>query len=158
MLCRYTAAEFKGKEVYLAYTVNAMFRINDLLEEGEQIMELIDGKGDGGFRRFCRAVSILAVCGAQARESEGFPRSCVPQESELYECMQPVEYMKLKKEAINAILLGYGREVTDAEEEVDLELAEMEKNKTHQGFHIEHGGPGGFLCVRSSAVRAGPCV
>lgn len=133
MLCRYTVAEFKGKEICLAYTVNAMFQIDDLLEDGEQIMELIDGKGEGGFRRFCRAVSILAMCGAQARESDGFPRPCVPQDKELYDCMQPVEYMKLKKEAVNAILLGYGREVTDAEEEVDLELAELEKKENPPG-------------------------
>ncbi len=127
MLCRYTAAGFKGKKIYLAYTVNAMFRINDMLEDGEQIMELIDGKGDDGFRRFCKVVSIMAGCGAQARESEGFPRPEMPQEDELYYGMQPAEYMKLKREAVNAILLGYGREVIDEEEEVDLELAEMEK-------------------------------
>ena len=46
MLCRYTVATFEGKELYLAFTVNAMFRINDLLREGEDIMSFLGGRSD----------------------------------------------------------------------------------------------------------------
>lgn len=125
MLCKYAKAVFEGKTIYLAFTVNAMFRTNDLLKEGEDIMSLMGGGSD--FGRFCKAVNILAECGAQARESKGQPRPAVPAAEELSARMTPEEYLVIKREMINAILLGYGREVVDAEEETDLVLAELEK-------------------------------
>lgn len=127
MLCRYTTAKLGKNEIYLAYTVQAMFMLGDMLQEGEEIMGLLDGKDIDSLTRFCKAINILAMCGAQAREAEGFPRSYIPQDKELIVCMQPIEYITIKREAINAILLGYGREIIDPEEEIDLELAEIEK-------------------------------
>lgn len=127
MLCRYTTAEFKGRKMHLAFTVNAMFQITDMLEDGEEIMNVIDGSGAGGFQRFCRAVSILAGCGAQAAEAEGLPRPAVPGAEELCACMQPAEYIGIKKETLKAVLLGYGQELKDEDEETDVGLAELEK-------------------------------
>lgn len=131
MLCRYTVATFEGKELYLAFTVNAMFRINDLLREGEDIMSFLGGRSD--FERFCKMVNILAGCGAQVRESEGCSRPAVPAAEELYARMRPVEYIQIRQETINAILAGYGREVVDEEEETDLVLAELEKKESPPG-------------------------
>ncbi|MCM1026525.1 MAG: hypothetical protein NC432_08800 [Roseburia sp.] len=133
MLCRYTTAEFNGREVYLAYTVGAMFRTNDLLKEDEQIMDLMDGQGEEGFARFCEAVSILAGCGRQIRESEGLPGAACPEPEELRACMNPVEYLRIRRAAMEAVLLGYGREVTDENEEIDLELAQLEKKESPPG-------------------------
>ncbi len=127
MLCRYTKARFKGKDVFLAYTVGALFRINDLLEEGEDLMMLLEGNDARGLERFCSAIAILAECGSQVRQSEGSPPTYAPDAKELLACMQPVEYINLKQEAVNAILLGYGREIINTEEEIDLDLANLEK-------------------------------
>jgi len=127
MLCRYTKAKFKGELMCLAYTVSAMFETNDLLQEEEQIMDYMSGEGTEGFGNFCKVVSILAKCGAQVRESEGLPRTAMPEPEELIACMQPLEYITLKHAAMDAILLGFGREVTNTEEEIDLELANLEK-------------------------------
>lgn len=127
MLCRYTKARFKGQELSLAYTVSAMFQTNDLLKENEQIMDLLDEHSCDGFERFCEAVSILSRCGKQVRESEGLPGTAVPEPEELIACMQPMEYLEIKRAAMDAILLGYGREVVNENEEIDLELANLEK-------------------------------
>lgn len=127
MLCRYTTAKFKGQELSLAYTVNAMFQTNDLLKDDEQIMDLMDEHNRNGFERFCEAVSILSRCGKQVRESEGLPGTAVPEPEELITCMQPMEYLEIKRAAMDAILLGYGREVVNENEEIDLELANLEK-------------------------------
>lgn len=124
MLCKYTRAKFEGKEFYLAFTVNAMFQTNDLMQEGEDIMSLMGGGTD--LERFCKTVHILAGCGAQVRESEGYSRPAVPAAEELFARMSPAEYMMIKQEMVNAILIGYGREVA-GEEETDLVLAELEK-------------------------------
>lgn len=129
MLCRYAVAKFKRKEMVLAYTVDAMFQMGDMLAESEQIMELFESRNADGFKRFCEAVSIMARCGARARESEGFPRPYIPEASELMENMLPIELVELKREAINAVLLGYGREIVNREEEVDIELANIEKKR-----------------------------
>lgn len=133
MLCRYTKARFKGKEMYLAFTVNAMFQITDMLGDGEEIMDVMEGKGAGGFVRFCEAVSILAGCGAQAAEADGHPRPAVPGAEELCACMQPAEYIGIKRETLKAVLLGYGQEITDEEEETDIGLAELEKKEDPPG-------------------------
>jgi hypothetical protein len=127
MLTRYTRAEFRGNEIYLAYTVNAMFQINDMLQEGEELLTVLDGRDAQGIEKFCAAVSILARCGAMAREADGYKTSYVPDEKEMSVCMTPVEYMKIKQAAVNAIMLGYGREIINPDEEIDLELAELEK-------------------------------
>lgn len=127
MLCRCTTAKFKGHEISLAYTVNAMFQTNDLLKDDEQIMDLLDEHSCDGFERFCEAVSILSRCGKQVRESEGLPGTAVPEPEELIACMQPMEYLEIKRAAMDAILLGYGREVVNENEEIDLELANLEK-------------------------------
>lgn len=126
MLCRYTKAEFNGDVIYLAYTVNAMFDVNDLLQDDEQILDYMNGKGKEGFTRFCNVVSILAREGARVRESEGFPRPAMPGHENLLTCLQPMEYVNLKRAAMDAILMGFGREVEN-EEEIDLELANLEK-------------------------------
>lgn len=133
MLCRYTKAKFKGKLIHLAYTVNAMFLITDMLEDGEEIMDIFEGKGKEGFKRFCSAVSILAACGAQAAEADGLPRSTVPEAEELCACMQPAEYVNIRRETMRAILLGYGQEIANEEEEVDEGLAELEKKESPSG-------------------------
>lgn len=133
MLCRYTTAKFKGQEIYLAYTVSAMFQTNDLLKDNEQVMDLMDEQGEEGFERFCETVSILAGCGAQVRESEGLSRTAYPNAEELRACMQPMEYLKIRRAAMEAILLGYGREVVDENEEIDLELAQLEKKGNPPG-------------------------
>ncbi len=127
MLCRYTKANFKGKTMHLAYTVNAMFLITDMLEDGEEIMDIFEGKGKEGFRRLCSAVSILAACGAQAAEADGLPRTMVPEAEELCACMQPAEYVDIRRETMRAVLLGYGQEIANEEEEIDEGLAELEK-------------------------------
>lgn len=127
MLCRYTKVKYKGQEVCLAYTVGAMFQTNDLLNENEQAMDLMNGNNVEDFERFCKTVSILAMCGKQVREFEGLPATATPDEKELMACMQPMEYLEIRKEAMKAIVLGFGREVVDENEEIDLELANLEK-------------------------------
>lgn len=127
MLCRYTETDFCGEPMYLAYTVNAMFQVNDMLTADEEIMDLFSGKNEEGLRRFCEAVSILARCGAQVRKLEGFPPPAAPTAEEMFVCIAPAEFIKLKRKAINAIILGYGQEIVDEEEEIDVELANMEK-------------------------------
>lgn len=127
MLCRYTKAQFKGKEICLAFTVNAMFQITDMLKDGEEIMDMLEGRGAEGFERFCTAVSILAGCGAQAVEADGRPRPPAPGAEELCACMQPAEYIGIKRETLKAVLLGYGQEIADEDEETDIGLAELEK-------------------------------
>jgi hypothetical protein len=129
MLVRGITAEFNGNEMYLAYTVNAMFQINDMMQEDEELLAVFDGKGAEGLERFCKGIEILAQCGAKVRESDGLKKSYVPAVDEMIIKMTPVEYMKIKQAAVNAIMLGYGREVTNPDEEIDLELSKLEKKQ-----------------------------
>lgn len=127
MLCRTVEAEYGKKKLHLAYTVSAMFQINDILDETENVMDILATNSENDFVKFCKTVSILAQCGAQIREFEKLPASAVPSATELSICMDPIELLKLKKAAMDAVLKGFGREVVDEDEEIDLELAKMEK-------------------------------
>jgi hypothetical protein len=130
MMARYTKAKLNGKEIYLAYTVSAMFQINDMLEDGQDLLSVLSGGNEKELERCCEAICILARSGAKARTMEGYEASYAPTKEELLTCMLPIEYMQIKKEAVNAILLGYGREIADPNEEVDMELAELEKKQS----------------------------
>jgi hypothetical protein len=129
MLARYTKAVFRGHDIYLAYTVSAMFRINDMLNDGDELLTVLDGRDEAGIERFSKAVCILAQSGAKAREAEGHEKPYVPEVEEMCAFIIPAEYMAIKKASIDAIMQGYGREVTNPDEEIDLELSKLEKKQ-----------------------------
>lgn len=127
MTCGYTTTEFNGRKISLAYTVGAMFELNDMLEEGETVLSLLECKNADGLDKMCRCIEVLARNGAGVMEGMGFTRPYTPDKKELHTFMRPTELVTIKKAALDAILIGYGREVENPEEEVDLELANLEK-------------------------------
>ncbi len=133
MLAKYTKAVIGGKEVEFSYTVAAMFEINGVLGE-EDLYEILMDMGGKKFGKFCDILGILSKCAANAREAEGSEqKNRVVTSEELKACMSPAEYIACKKAAMDAVLLGYGREIADGEEETDIGLAELEKKRNRPG-------------------------
>lgn len=128
MLAKYTMVAIGGKTVHLAYTVAAMFEIEDILGE-EDLFEALLEQGKRGLETFCEIVSILSRCAETARKAEGHEAGYIASKEFLLACMSPTEYLACKKAAMDAIMLGYGREIIDENEEVDLGLAELEKKE-----------------------------
>ena len=136
MLARYTEVDFCGRKLYLAYTAAAMFDINDLLEEKQELIEVLSSAEKVNLKQFCSIVKVLSDYGENIRRVEGTSeKEKLITSEQIMAYMGPVEYLALKKAAMNAVIAGYGREIVDEEREIDLGLVELQK-KTDQPGHI----------------------
>ena len=128
MLVKTVECNLIGKRVNLAYTVNAMFEINDII--GEKDLFEILGKNDReNFAPFCEVVAALAESGAQCRKEAGYSVGETVSAAVLRAKMMPGDYLAAKSAALQAIMLGLKREVIDEDEEIDEGLAELEKKE-----------------------------
>lgn len=132
MLAKYVETLMGGRKLYLAFTVTAMFQINELLGE-QELFEVLSCTGKEGFDRFCDIIQILSCCGETIRQQEGYGKQEPLTKEQVAAYMTPVEYLGLKKAAMDAVMLGYGREIVDEKEEVDVGLAELEKKTDQPG-------------------------
>ncbi len=126
MFDNYTKLVIEGKEYWLAYTAQAMIRLNEDLKDRE-ITEVILGNKREDFDAFCHILSVLSECGELARRYEGFADGIVLEENLLRACLGPLTLLEAKKAGIHAIMKGLGREIQDENEEYDVGLAELEK-------------------------------
>lgn len=128
MLVKTVECSVAGKKVHLAYTVNAMFDINDII--GEKDMFEILGENDRkNFQAFCEIIAVLAENGEQCRRQAGYPKGETVSANELKVKMIPRDYMDAKSAALQAIMIGLKRGVIDQDEEIDEGLAELEKKE-----------------------------
>ena len=128
MLVKTVECNLIGKRVHLAYTVNAMFDINDIV--GEKDLFEILGKNDReNFAPFCKVIAVLAENGAQCRKEAGYPGGETVSANTLKAKMMPGDYLAAKSAALQAITIGLKREVIDEDEEIDEGLAELEKKE-----------------------------
>lgn len=128
MLGKAVECRLQGRKVYLAYTLNAMFDINEYLGERE-LMEVLGRSGREYYPDFCAVLCILAENGELCRRAQGYDAGAMLTKEELAATnLTPKEYLDTKNQAIRAVLLGLGRELQPEDEEIDLGLAELEKN------------------------------
>ncbi len=129
MLVKTVECNVVGKTVHLAYTVNAMFDINDILGEND-LFEVLGKNDKKSFLLFCEVMSVLAENGEQCRRETGYPKGQMVSANELMVKMIPRDYTDAKSAALQAITIGLKREVIDEDEEIDEGLAELEKKES----------------------------
>lgn len=115
--------EFNGKQHRLIYNAAAMFEINDMLAEEENLFTLLGESSQRAFDITCRALQIMSQ---QARIVDKFScREPLPEinYTELYSTASVTDMVWLRTEVIKAISAGMHRdEVPDGP--VDLDLME----------------------------------
>lgn len=119
-----------GRERHLAFTGGAMF---DLQEKYEGISELMDAVGTEtreGFLAACDVAATLANHGELARRHYGYDPEPMLTAEAVADTTTPEEIVALKLAIPAAISLGYGREVKDDNEEIDIVLLELNQKKT----------------------------
>lgn len=120
--------ELAGRECHLAFTVEAMFQIEEAFGGPAQLLETMQRGGREGTAAACRAAAILAEQGELARRSLGYdPRPMVSAE-DIASILSPIGVTELSMAVMSSISLGYGREVEE-DGAVDLGLAELEAQK-----------------------------
>lgn len=119
-----------GAERYLAFTGEAMFTIKD---EFGGVSELLSAMGNDtreGYAATCKAAAILAEQGELARRHMGHTPADIVDAEVISALTSPAEYAAVKAAIPVAIALGFGREIEDKEEEIDLVLVELQKKTT----------------------------
>lgn len=119
-----------GRESYLAFTGEAMFRIRDDFGGAAAVLEAIKPDTREGLAAACRVAAILAEQGELARRHMGHdPRPIVDAEA-IEATVTPAEITAIKTAIPAALALGFGRELADENEEVDVVLLELNQKKT----------------------------
>ena len=118
-----------GRERYLAFTVEAMFQIEEKFGGSGELLEAMKDSGREGFSAACRAAAILAEQGELARRSLGYDPQPLVEAEVIAASMTPSEIAGLTLDIMAAVSLGYGREVEPEQDEIDLGLAELNEQK-----------------------------
>lgn len=118
-----------GRERYLAFTGEAMFQIAEEFGSAAELLEKCKTNDRDGLAAAIRAAVILATSGELARRYMGYDPEPMLEGEALSATITPAEIAPLKLAIPAAITLGYGREVTDESEVVDLGLQELNAQK-----------------------------
>lgn len=126
-----TEFDLGSKKLHLFYNGEAMFRLSSL-DEG-----LADGAPDwweramqstlDGKRLLCRAACILAEQGELCRRYLQYAPERIPTEAELNLLLTPMLHTRLRLAVAEAVNNGLGSADPDADGDIDIGLAELEK-------------------------------
>ena len=137
-----------GRDRYLAFTVEAMFQIEEAFGGTQELNGRLMESSREGFADTCKAAAILAEQGELARRHMGYEPSPMLSAEDIATTTDPMGLPTLKSAIISAIMLGYGREIEPEDDEVDLGLAELNEQKKR--------GEAGPLPPDRGAVRVLP--
>lgn len=118
-----------GRERHLAFTVEAMFQIEEQFGGTGQLLEAMQRGGREGTAAACRAAALLAEQGELGRRALGYDPQPMTDAEAVAATLSPGEAAGLSMAVVAAVSLGYGREVDEANGEVDLGLAELNAQK-----------------------------
>ncbi len=146
-----------GRERHLAFTVEAMFQIEETFGGADKLIETVMDKGRDGFDATCQAAAILAEQGELGRRALGYDPEEMPDAQGIAASLTPGELAAVKLAIPAAVSLGFGREVVPEDDEVDLALAELNAQKKHGEARPlpPHGGAGGVVPPGHAAVHPG---
>lgn len=119
-----------GRECYLAFTGEAMFRIRDEYTGIAELLDAIKVDTQEGYRTACAVAALLAEQGELARRHFGYDPEPMVDAETIMLTTTPCKIATLKLAIPAAIALGYGREIIDENAEIDLGLAELSQKKT----------------------------
>lgn len=119
-----------GRECYLAFTGEAMFKIRDEYGGVSALLEAVKPDTREGLATACKAAAILAEQGELARRHMGYDKAPIIDAETIEATVTPGDIAGLKTALPAAITLGFGRELKDENEEVDVVLLELNQKKT----------------------------
>ena len=122
MFAKTVTATIRDRKYHLAYTAKAMFELMDLLGDKELMRVMIEG-----YRDICQAAEIMSRAAEELRRYEGQDAGEILSADELMISARPVDLLELKTAMTQAVAYGYGREIENKTEEIDLGLAELQK-------------------------------
>lgn len=118
-----------GRELYLAFTVDAMFQLEERFGGTAELIETISSGTRDGFQAACQAAAVLAEQGELARRHMGYDPAPFPSPEDIAATTSPHGLADLNLAVTSAITLGFGRDIAPEDNEVDIGLAELNEQK-----------------------------
>lgn len=126
--------EYGGKQLHLYFNSAAMFEVNALDEhQSEDIPEVLERMQSAtaeGIALLCKVAVILATQGELCRRYLQYTASRIPTDKELLLILSPMQILTLRSAVLRAVNAGWAQTDTDADGDVDIGLAELEKKTT----------------------------
>ncbi len=129
---RTVSAVINGKEKTLNYSMEVMFGAIEKFGGASKALEAVQDPGKEGFEAVKWFAVQLANDGELLRREQGCEPEELLKEKDVSPRMHPLEYSELREAVLEAITLGYRRDV-ESHEEIDLGLAELNEKKTKPG-------------------------
>lgn len=127
-------AVINGEERPLNYSIEVMFNMTDKYGTIRAALEVIDGAGMESFDAVKWFAIQMANDAELCRRAEGYDARPMIQDSDITPRIRPVDYEALRGAVIDAITLGYKRELPkDEDEEIDVGLEELREKKVKTG-------------------------
>ena len=118
------------RELYLLFNSEAMFQIQDQFGGTQEMLTALKLSATReGFAALCKAVTILAEQGELTRRFLGYDTGRIFTAEELERIIMPTDMVELSGAVMQAITLGYGREIEPENNEIDLDLAELTQSQ-----------------------------
>ncbi len=123
------AAEYRGNRIYLLFNGEAMFALQD--DYGSDFYAALSDLDRQGREKLLHIAYVLMEQGELARRAVGLDKRELPEESEWASPVffQPHDIATLRAACMDAIQVGYTREVADKEDEIDVYMLEIQKKR-----------------------------
>jgi len=118
-----------GKPYYLLFNGAAMFEFQDEWETVSAFYENANPATKEGQETLAKGFVILARHGELAKRHYGYDKTEILTFDDVMIAARPSDLMNMWTDCADAIQLGYGREITDEDEEIDLGIAELQKKR-----------------------------
>lgn len=126
---RMITAKIAGKDRQLNYSIEVMFNMRDKFGSIQDALDIIAKDGAEAFDAVKWFALQMANDAELCRRDAGYDPQPMISEKDITIRMRPLDYEELKAAVVDAITLGYRREIKDDKEETDIGLAELQAKK-----------------------------
>lgn len=130
---RTVTVSINGKERTLNYSIEIMFEMAEKYGNINKALEAMAQDNKEGFEAVQWFALKMANDGELLRREQGYEKAPLLSEKDISSRIHPLEYSSLRDAVIEAIILGYQRDIKSESEEVDLGLVELNAKKTQAG-------------------------
>lgn len=118
------------KTVYLCYTISVLFDVVEKFGSVQLALDMLQSDGRDAFDAVQWFAVRLSQEGCCCRKEMGYEAPEVMTETDITPRMPPVEFSQLREAVVEAVSLGYRRELPEGEsQERDLGLEELNAKK-----------------------------
>lgn len=130
---RMTTAVICGRNHELNYSIEVMFNMREKFGTIQNALDIISQDDMPSFEATRWFAMQMANDAELCRREAGYDHQPMLTEQDISLRMSPLEYEELKGSVVQAIILGYKRELEDGDEETDIGLEELRAKKAEAG-------------------------